>query len=141
MAVVASRHTQFASRSGPIWDKYTALGYVWGDVPYFKTTTENLSALQQMGAFTEGNPDIELLQAIRDTIFATRKLGFRYLWVDARIAQDPESKHAEIEKMGHIYSNASVTLIVCFGDNVTCGIPRVDKRRVGEQLDLRQDTT
>ena len=49
---------------------------------------------------------------IQDAIIVTRKLGLRYLWVDALcIFQDSTSdKDAEIAKMDQIYQNARLTI-------------------------------
>ena len=53
-----------------------------------------------------------LPQTIQDAIIVTRKLGLRYLWVDALcIIQDSASdRAAEITKMDRIYQNAQLTI-------------------------------
>jgi hypothetical protein len=64
-----------------------------------------------------------LSQTIQDAIHATRKLGIRYLWVDALcIVQDDEaSKVKEIDQMGKIYSNAALTISAASAAHATDG--------------------
>ena len=53
-----------------------------------------------------------LPQTIQDAIIVTRKVGLRYLWVDALcIIQDSDSdRNAEITMMDRIYQNAQLTI-------------------------------
>ncbi|KAF4634178.1 hypothetical protein G7Y89_g3938 [Cudoniella acicularis] len=85
---------------------YVALSYCWGKKAQAKTTMENYESMTQGISF-----DI-LSQSIKDAIKITRKLGIRYLWVNALcIVQDSlEDKTREIDGMGRIYSNATLTL-------------------------------
>lgn len=64
-----------------------------------------------------------LSQTIQDAIHVTRKLGIRYLWVDALcIVQDDEaSKVKEIDQMGKIYSNATLTISAASAAHATDG--------------------
>ncbi|CCF41923.1 heterokaryon incompatibility protein [Colletotrichum higginsianum] len=54
----------------------------------------------------------DLQQTVRDAIAVTRRLGFRYLWIDALcIIQDCNAdKDREIGNMAMIYKNAAVTV-------------------------------
>ena len=52
---------------------YVALSYVWGDSQEASTTVDVLGD--------------DLPQTIKDSITVTRKLGFRYLWVDRYVGQ------------------------------------------------------
>ena len=51
-------------------------------------------------------------ETIQDAIISTRKLGLRYIWIDALcIIQDFASdKELGISKMDHVYQNAYVTI-------------------------------
>jgi hypothetical protein len=85
---------------------YTALSYCWGGPQQASTTTATI----------QGNicglPMDTLPQSIQDAIKVTRKLRFRYLWIDAFciIQNDASDKSMEITKMGAIYKNASLTI-------------------------------
>ena len=54
----------------------------------------------------------DLPLTFRDAIFVTRKLGFKYLWIDslAIIQDDADDWRREAASMAAIYSNASVTI-------------------------------
>jgi hypothetical protein len=54
----------------------------------------------------------KLCYIFRDAINLTRKIGYRYIWIDALcIVQDcPDDLARELKRMGHIYSNAALTL-------------------------------
>jgi len=81
---------------------YVALSYCWGGPQPVTTTTSNLESMKF------GLELLSLPQTIQDAIEVTRKLGFRFLWVDALcIIQDSVThKEKEIQKMGNIYKNA-----------------------------------
>ncbi|KAK3399065.1 hypothetical protein B0T20DRAFT_452635 [Sordaria brevicollis] len=57
-------------------------------------------------------PHAELPETVKDAVHITLVLGLRHLWVDAFciIQNDIHEKHEEIQKMGHIYGNAEVTI-------------------------------
>ncbi|KAK2011692.1 heterokaryon incompatibility protein [Colletotrichum eremochloae] len=86
--------------------EYVALSYCWGGPQRGLLRKGTLSNM-------ESGIRLESLQpTVRDAIEATRRLGFRYLWVDALcIIQDCEmDKDREIAKMATVYKNAAVTL-------------------------------
>ena len=104
---------------------FVALSYVWGPpipkAPYI-TTLENI--------LIHRNPDglarcLDLLpQAVRDAIDLVRRLGFRYLWVDALcIVQNSErSWKLNASVMDLIYSNAILTICAADGANSKTGL-------------------
>jgi hypothetical protein len=65
----------------------------------------------------------ELAQTLRDAIDVTRKLGIRYLWVDALciIQDNVTDKSREIERMGKVYKNATVTIAAASASRVSEG--------------------
>ncbi|KAK7214417.1 hypothetical protein V2G26_002420 [Clonostachys chloroleuca] len=93
-------------------DQYVTLSYCWGTSgKNFKTTSSNLA--QHLLEI----PWDKLPQTIQDAITVTRKLGIRYLWVDAlciiqaRHSNDSTSDWpVEATKMGQYYENATCTL-------------------------------
>ncbi|KAF8954614.1 heterokaryon incompatibility protein-domain-containing protein [Flammula alnicola] len=87
---------------------YCTLSYVWGGEQHQKTTIANIDTYVREGI------NVPLPQTITDAIFATHKLGVRYLWVDALcIIQDSfEDKVKELANMGHVYRDSYLTISV-----------------------------
>jgi hypothetical protein len=85
---------------------YLALTYCWGMVPQVTAKRDNIEALE----WEIHVPSLG--QTIQDAIECTRRLGFRYLWVDALciIQDDDVDKSREISNMASIYKNAAITL-------------------------------
>ncbi|KAL6799957.1 heterokaryon incompatibility domain-containing protein [Trichoderma sp. SZMC 28012] len=102
--------------------KYLALSYCWG-----KQLDHAARPLQlqrdNLNQLIAGIELESLQQSIQDAILATRKLGFRYLWVDALcIIQDcAKDKEMEISRMASIYKNASVTIAASSSENAAHG--------------------
>jgi hypothetical protein len=86
--------------------KYVALSYSWGGTQKVTTTKATLIDRQH------GIRLYNLPPTIQDAIQVTRDLGFRYLWIDALciIQDDYEDKNIEINRMGSIYKNATITI-------------------------------
>ncbi|RSM00832.1 hypothetical protein CEP52_008903 [Fusarium oligoseptatum] len=70
------------------------------------------------GVFAEDLP-----QTIKDAVVVTENLGLHHLWVDALcIVQDDERDKAfEIDRMGHVYENAEVTIAASRAERVQEG--------------------
>lgn len=85
---------------------YCTLSYRWYDSKTFKTTSKNIEELQQ------SIPENELHQTIKDAITITRKLGLRYLWVDAIciIQNDKDDWGREAVTMSAVYENSVLTI-------------------------------
>ncbi|KAL4724391.1 hypothetical protein ACLX1H_009005 [Fusarium chlamydosporum] len=95
--------------------EYAALSYAWGtDGGHLvRTTASNLQAMMGCLPFTQ------LPQTIQDAVAFTRKLGFRYLWVDAICilqSEGPDDIHHKVDwsyeatRFGHYYQNAIITI-------------------------------
>ncbi|KAF9767937.1 hypothetical protein IL306_014832 [Fusarium sp. DS 682] len=94
--------------------EYVALSYAWGPVSHFiKTTASNLEAM------VKELPVSELPKTIRDAVVFTRKLSFKYLWVDALCILQSEGpddmRHKddwshEATRFGDYYQNAILTI-------------------------------
>ena len=104
--VPSLRLVDFSNLSASEIPWYVALSYCWGKSQTNVLRNENLSQ------WLTDVPYAELPQTIKDAIFITRVLGFKYIWVDAFciIQNHDNDKHEEIEKMGGIYENAEVTI-------------------------------
>ncbi|KAF5608252.1 uncharacterized protein FSUBG_4788 [Fusarium subglutinans] len=102
---------------------YLALSYVWGGIH------------PADGALEAG----KLPQTIEDAIALTKKLGKRYLWVDALcIDQSPNptpeqaaSKAKQLQLMHLIYYSATITILAVAGPRSDYGIPGISKARAG----------
>ncbi|KAJ0119798.1 hypothetical protein J7T55_014002 [Diaporthe amygdali] len=93
---------------------YVALSYCWG-------TDQNIRLLSSnIAEYTDCLPLDTLPQTMRDAVTITRKMGLRFLWIDALcILQDSEDdlRH-EIGYMRNIYANAWFTIAA--KDATTC---------------------
>lgn len=106
----------YESREGELGE-YIALSYCWGEAQPEQTTKQTLSGkLQEIDKTA-------LPQSIQDAIFVTRKLGYRYLWVDSLcIIQDSdEDKITEIAGMTDIYNKASLTIAASIATKASSG--------------------
>ncbi|KAK8029171.1 hypothetical protein PG991_006227 [Apiospora marii] len=100
--------------------EYLALSYCWGGEQTFVTTTQTLETMKN------GFPTSEIPQTFRDAVRVTRSLGIRFLWIDALcILQDsPDDKSREIARMGHIYKNATATIMAAAAESASEGFLR-----------------
>ncbi|KAH7124982.1 heterokaryon incompatibility protein-domain-containing protein [Dactylonectria estremocensis] len=90
----------------PMSAKYIALSYCWGNTVTIKTLLRNLEEMKS------GIAVAELPPTYLDAVTLTRKLGIRYLWIDALcIIQDSEADwEKECSMMSHVYSRAYLTI-------------------------------
>lgn len=86
--------------------QWVALSHCWGSAVTLNTTKDTLKLREKKIPFKE------LPLSFQDAITITRKLGYRYLWIDSLcIIQDSvEDWNIESGSMGHIYSNAVVCI-------------------------------
>lgn len=87
--------------------RYAALSYCWGGTQSGKTLRASFAVRQQ-----HINID-ELSETVRQAIQTTRRMGLRYIWIDAIcIIQDDETDRTkEISQMCDIYRQAYVTIV------------------------------
>jgi hypothetical protein len=103
---------------------YVTLSYVWGSAP------------------TESHDDYSLPRhvprVIEDSILVTKKLGYRYLWVDRYCI--PQSGSAEkpqlLRNMGEIYALSAVTIIASGSPDPEVGLPGVSTTKRASQLTI-----
>ena len=98
-------------------DEYVALTHVWGGLVPVRTTTKNLhDHLSRL-------PLSSLPPSFRDAVQVTRRLGIRYLWIDALcIVQDsPQDWEAECARMGRVYCDSIITIAAVDADNSKTG--------------------
>ncbi|PQE16956.1 heterokaryon incompatibility protein [Rutstroemia sp. NJR-2017a BBW] len=91
-------------------DQYLALSYCWGKGATILTTSTTLES------HIEGLDPERIPRTIADAITVTRRLGFRYLWVDALciLQGDGKAERADWEKesarMDQYYGNSHLLL-------------------------------
>ncbi|KAF2658956.1 HET-domain-containing protein, partial [Lophiostoma macrostomum CBS 122681] len=93
----------------PSNSRYLALSYVWGAC----SNVEKEANLSDVPA------------VIKDAIFVTLQLSFRFLWIDRYCIDqnDDMEKHNQIANMGSIYAGATMTIIAAGGTDAHSGLP------------------
>jgi hypothetical protein len=113
--------------------RYAALSYCWGTAPTLKHLIGNSAELKAEGALTNTTAPA----TIRDAITLVRRIGERYLWVDALciVQDDPTSKEAQLSQMGLVYAQAAFT-IVAAGTDADAGLPgiRSNTRQIDQSV-------
>jgi hypothetical protein len=98
--------------------RYLALSHCWGLVPIIRTLKDNYDSHK------EGIPSASLSKTFREAIHATRKLGFRYIWIDSMciVQDDNDDWAAEAATMCNVYQHATVTLAAAHapGGDIGC---------------------
>jgi hypothetical protein len=86
--------------------QYLTLSYTWGHALPFTTKSSSLQARKA------GMPLAKLPKTFQEAIQITRKLGVRYLWIDALcIIQDSEQDWKdEASRMAEVFRNALLTI-------------------------------
>lgn len=90
-------------------DRYVALSYCWGKGQKTITTRHTLEK------FRIGIQTSTLSQSLQDAVMITRRIGLRYLWIDALciVQEEDDLKDflVESQKMAQYYGNAYLTLV------------------------------
>lgn len=95
---------------------FVYLSFLWGGVrPAFMATSRNLPSM------TDGIPLESLSEVHQDAVDATRRLGFRFLWIDAlcMIQDDKEDAMMELRRMSEYLSNATFVLQAAASPNLS----------------------
>lgn len=99
--------------------QYVALSYCWGLKQNFTTKSDTLNEMEQQIQYHQ------LPKTLQHVFCIVRKLGFKYLWVDAIcILQDPGSPEwkSEAAKMGDVYANATLVIGAMASPDVHAGL-------------------
>ncbi|KAK4208834.1 tol protein [Rhypophila decipiens] len=109
-----------------LYSEYATLSYAWGDENLgIKTTSSNLQGM------TKKIDPSNLSKTIREAFIMTRKLGIRYLWVDALcILQSQGSDDAQHEldwqheaaRFGQYYENSILTIAATGAQSASEGL-------------------
>ncbi|KAL8380982.1 hypothetical protein RB595_005331 [Gaeumannomyces hyphopodioides] len=120
--------------AGGVEEPFCALSYCWGRAEPLRTKRANYEA------FCQRIPIQDLPLTIQQAMEVTRRVGYRYLWVDSIcIIQDDKAdwaRHTII--MGSIYANAVLTIAAtgATGGSEGCYRPR-PKAETGEESPYR----
>lgn len=108
----------YLSSSEDLNMKYVALSYCWG-----KTKAPILKK-HMLRTMTVGIDWHKLPKTFQDAILVTRRLGFRYLWIDSLcIIQDsPEDWIKESGTMQNVYANCVLTIVASWGKDSDTGL-------------------
>ncbi|PTB69977.1 HET-domain-containing protein, partial [Trichoderma citrinoviride] len=102
--------------------RYMCLSHCWGQLPATGKTTRHNLELRIKGILLESLP-----KTFQDAIDMTRRLGVRYLWIDALciIQEDEEDWLREAPQMAAIYENAYLTLAATASSDSHGGFYRI----------------
>lgn len=114
--------------------EYAALSYVWGgrSSSTLKCTEENVSQLYRKQALTPESlaeaSRKEVALTIRHAMEFVRRIGLRFLWVDAIciIQNDGHEKKRLIHGMDRVYERAVLTIVAAAGSNADEGLFRTE---------------
>lgn len=85
---------------------YFTLSHCWGKTPFTVLTRGNLRDFQSRIPFQR------LTRTFREAITSTRRLGYRYLWIDSLciIQGDKEDWKLEAQSMASVYTNSILNI-------------------------------
>lgn len=100
----------------PKGSPYLALSYVWGH----ERRNEGLTR----GFIRSTLGRKYLPRTIKDAIFVTLSLGYKYLWVDRYCIDQEDQVHKtrQLAAMGKVYGGAVVTIVAASGDDDESGL-------------------
>ena len=86
--------------------RYITLSHVWGGAVSLRLTTDTVAK------FSDSLPYEMLPRTFQDAFLVTKKLGIRFLWIDALCIIQDSKQDWEIEsaRMGSIYQNSFITI-------------------------------
>lgn len=97
--------------------RWVALSYCWGEKPPLKTKLSTLSAF-----CNELRPNLPML--FQDAIFAVKRLGYQYLWIDALCVLQDSGQDWQIESvdMGRIFKEAAMVVVAEAATDSSAGL-------------------
>ncbi|KAK4556980.1 hypothetical protein LTR86_005961 [Recurvomyces mirabilis] len=117
--------------------QYVALSYCWGKDEPLKTDRTNIWQHQDRIEFAK------LARTHQDAVKLVRKLGIRYLWIDALciVQDDPGEWTAEAARMGKIFHGAAFDLVVARASSATEGFLQPRQTTVWRECRLPEKET
>ncbi|KAF2452439.1 heterokaryon incompatibility protein-domain-containing protein, partial [Lineolata rhizophorae] len=98
--------------------EYLTLSYCWGENQPLVTLRQNLAA-HKRAILVE-----EMPLTLQHAVLTTRRLGFRFLWIDALciVQDDPAEWEKEAIEMGNIYRDSFLTLAAAGSESSSGGL-------------------
>lgn len=98
---------------------YLTLSHCWGRVDSQPKTLRDNIETRKKGISMD-----ELNQSYKDAVIITRKLGFRYLWIDSLciVQDDPDDWEKHARDMACIFANSFLTICASHARDSTIGI-------------------
>ncbi|PSN60097.1 HET-domain-containing protein, partial [Corynespora cassiicola Philippines] len=112
---------------------YVALSHRWGIEQHFTTTIHTLQDMR-IGIAVDSLP-----RTFQDAVYVTKRLGLRFLWIDAlcTIQDDRDDWLQESAKMGYIYTNAEFVISAhCAKDDSDGFVAQALSKREAIELDI-----
>ncbi|KAK5686529.1 hypothetical protein LTS10_002649 [Elasticomyces elasticus] len=112
----------YESTTGDV-SKYVALSYCWGNSGNLRTLSNNIESHKQ------GIDRSKIPRTIQDATRLTRRLGVRYLWVDALciVQNDPDDWTTEAARMANVYEGAHLVIAATSSPDVNQGFLHWDR--------------
>jgi hypothetical protein len=97
----------------PLQTQYLTLSHCWGGKVFTTLTNSNFQQFQSH------IPAENLSKTFREAIATTRRLGFKYIWIDSLciIQGDETDWRREASKMGSVYANSSLNIAASAAPN------------------------
>ncbi|KAJ5933902.1 hypothetical protein N7454_006231 [Penicillium verhagenii] len=123
----------FPGAGGTSKTRYVTLSYVWGDAAQYTLSKKTKTRLMSRGSLDAIRERIP--KTIVDAMEVVKRMGIRYLWVDALciVQDDAGDKAKEIHRMDSIYEGSAFTLVAASGRSANAGLAPVHRRK-GEQV-------
>ncbi|KAF4454953.1 HET-domain-containing protein [Fusarium austroafricanum] len=88
--------------------QYVALSHRWGNEESCKLTKDNIQTFHNGISFSS------LPKTYQDAVVVARKLGYRYIWIDALciVQDDPDDWLRESIRMASVYNNSACTFAI-----------------------------
>ncbi|KAG1782713.1 heterokaryon incompatibility protein-domain-containing protein [Suillus placidus] len=123
----------------PFGCRYVALSYVWGTIgTEYWTTKNNIAERSTSGGLSTAN----LPETITDSILFVRRLGERYIWIDALciIQDDSRDKFTQLRAMDLVYGLSYLTIIAAGGMTARDPLPgcRPQTRMLQQHIEVVQ---
>jgi hypothetical protein len=119
--------------TAPQGARYAALSYVWGvGAKQLKLTAETAESLGTVGCLSHENHAVP--KTVLDAMKVVELMELGYLWIDALCIRqdDAEDQSGQIDRMDHIYSCASLTIVSTAPDSDSA-IPGQSSRPAGQE--------
>ena len=118
--------------------RFLALSHCWGPTPIIRTLNENYEAHRKAIA-----PE-SLSKTFREAVQVTRKLGFRYIWIDSLCIKQDDAQDwaAEAATMCDVYQHATLTIAAAHASSgdIGCFTQRDGLVHFPFSIDLPHDT-